>query len=79
MPIVPDGMRQLATQVPADVYAALEGLRQRLGRSLAAEVTHALRRHLACPPSMDAPPLPPAGPDDAPRRKPGRKRKEAAP
>lgn len=64
-----------ASDIPEADYLALEALARSLGRSLSAEIAHAIRRHVACPPSYDVPLLPPANPGDQPRVKRGRKPK----
>lgn len=76
-----EGYRQLATWVPGWQLDGLERLAEVTGRSMAVEVAHALERHLAAPPTVrvETPPLPPvevAAPP-GPRRRRGRKRKEA--
>jgi hypothetical protein len=55
MPRARKGLVGLSTQLPADVYEGMKALAGELGRPLSAEVEHAIRRHLAAPPS------PPAG------------------
>lgn len=82
MPRVRDGYRQLASQVPADVLAEFEALAGRNGRSIAEELAHAMRRHLAAPPTVrvvvEEPPLGPAE-VEATARPAGRGRPRKAP
>lgn len=62
MPKVREGYRQVATQLPADVWDAVEALAMANGRSIIDEVEHALRRHLEAPPVVrrvaETPPMP---------------------
>lgn len=75
MPRAREGFKHLSTMVPEAQLDALDALAERTGRSVAQEVAHAIERHLAHPPSVEAPPLPPARAEQ-PKRKPGRPRKE---
>lgn len=58
----------LQVYMPAGLRYRLEELSGRTKRSVTAEVLHAIERHLACPPEVTAPPLPPATADAKPRR-----------
>lgn len=60
MPVIAKGMKQLSTQIPQAAYDGLAGLMKRTKRTLAAEVAHAIERHLATPPEVVAPPVVPA-------------------
>ncbi len=61
------GYKQLATEVPEDVIAMLRSLAERNGRSIAAELIHAVRRHCKYPPDLSEPPMPPRDAPDTPR------------
>lgn len=57
-------------RLPVDVMAAMKELAQRNGRSVEVEAAHALRRHLAQPPTVvvNTPPLAAAAIDRPARR-----------
>lgn len=46
------GYKQIATQAPVEVLAGMEALAKANGRSLTDEITHAMERHLSCPPTV---------------------------
>jgi hypothetical protein len=83
MPRPRAGYRQLSAQVPEDVEAAFSQLALTNGRSVAEELTHAMRRHLRKPPVIEtvvreeeledatipAPPPAPKRPRGRPRKK----------
>ena len=75
MPNMRSGYRQLSVLVPDETYLAVQALAEQLGRSMAAEVEHALRRHVAAPPravAVETPEL--ADVPAPPARRPGRKK-----
>jgi hypothetical protein len=58
------GKKGVYFELPVELVAELRGLAERNGRDLRSEVEHALRRHLAAPPTVrvvvDTPDLPAA-------------------
>ena len=80
------GQRQVSNWLPDDLMAGLELLAARNGRPMAAEMAHAIERHLASPPTVEVivstPPLVSATvspPEAPPTKKRGRPRKQAPP
>jgi hypothetical protein len=59
MPKIRAGYKQLATQIPDWLFREVERLAAALGRSMAEEVSHALARHVAQPPTLSVPKLKP--------------------
>ena len=52
MPKIREGYRQVASQLPMEMVAGLEALAEQTGRTFAAELAAAIRRHLAAPPRI---------------------------
>lgn len=76
--------RQLNVRMAAELIDRLDSLAEHNGRALVAELTHAIERHLAAPPTVQvlvsAPPLAAASiPPGAGKTKRGRPRKQAPP
>ena len=72
------GCKPLYVEMPLEMDSGLRELAARNGRGVKDELLHAVRRHLATPPTLVAPELPPdkvvPPADDAPKR--GRPRKK---
>ena len=71
MPELPKGDKGIYLSLPEDLLQAVRDMADSHGRSIRGEIEHAIRRHMACPPTLISPPLPPATIDLANERKRG--------
>ncbi len=76
MPAKVEGHKWLTVLVSDDVAAALDAVAKSTGRTVLVEAAHAIARHVAAPPVVMAPPLPPVEvmANEEPKRKAGRPR-----
>lgn len=75
MPKIEPGEEGLYIALPSLLVAELKALAQANGRAIRYEVEQAIRRHLAAPPVLVVPPLPPAAIEAGAAKRRGRPRK----